>query len=70
MVPFAGLPAALERMPDPRRPQGRRYGLAHLLLFSVLAVLTGATSGLFGSGHERFVRAGPAAEGPAGRRSC
>jgi alkanesulfonate monooxygenase SsuD/methylene tetrahydromethanopterin reductase-like flavin-dependent oxidoreductase (luciferase family) len=26
--------------------------------------------GLFGSRHERFVRAGPAAEGPAGRRSC
>ena len=44
MVPFAGLLAALEQIPDPRRRQGRRYGLAHLLLFSVLAVLTGATS--------------------------
>ena len=30
----------------------------------------GVDAGLFGSGHERFVRAGPAAEGPAGRRSC
>src|SRR3954447_14585140 len=44
MVPFAGLLAALQGIPDPRRRQGRRYGLAHLLLFSVLAVPTGATS--------------------------
>ena len=48
MVPFAGLLAALEEIPDPRRRQGRRQGrrytLAHLLLFSVLAVLAGATS--------------------------
>jgi DDE_Tnp_1-associated len=44
MVPFAGLLAALDRIPDPRRRQGQRYGLAHLLLFSVLAVLAGATS--------------------------
>jgi hypothetical protein len=44
MVPFAGLLAALEQIPDPRRRQGRRYPMAHLLLFSVLAVLAGATS--------------------------
>ena len=44
MMPFTGLLAALERIPDPRRRQGRRYPLAHLLLFSVLAVLAGATS--------------------------
>jgi hypothetical protein len=44
MAPFAGLLAALEPIPDPRRRQGRRYPLAHLLLFSVLAVLAGATS--------------------------
>ena len=44
MVPFAPLLAALERIPDPRRAQGRRYPLPHLLLFSVLAVLAGATS--------------------------
>ena len=44
MVPFAGLLAALAEIPDPRRRQGRRYTLAHLLLFSVLAVLAGATS--------------------------
>jgi DDE family transposase len=44
MVPFAPLLAALDDIPDPRRPQGRRYPLAHLLLFAVLAVLAGATS--------------------------
>src|SRR3954466_7733607 len=44
LVPFAGLLAALEGIPDPRRRQGRRYPLAPLLLFSVLAVLAGATS--------------------------
>jgi hypothetical protein len=44
MVPFAGLLAALEGIPDPRRRQGRRHPLAPLLLFSVLAVLAGATS--------------------------
>ena len=44
MVPFAGLLAALEQIPDPRRRQGQRYPLAHLLLFAALAVLAGATS--------------------------
>src|SRR4051794_8331778 len=44
MVPFAALLSALSGIPDPRRSQGRRYPLAHLLLFSVLAVLTGAAS--------------------------
>jgi DDE_Tnp_1-associated len=44
MVPFAGLLAALEQIPDPRRRRGRRYGLAPLLLSAVLAVLAGATS--------------------------
>jgi hypothetical protein len=44
MVPFAGLLAALEQIPDPRRRQGQRYDLAHLLLFAVLAILAGATS--------------------------
>ncbi len=44
MVPFAALLAALDEIDDPRRPQGRRYALSHLLLFAVLAVLAGATS--------------------------
>src|SRR3954452_6946145 len=42
MVPFAALLSALSGIPDPRRSQGRRYPLAHLLLSSVLAVLAGA----------------------------
>src|SRR4051812_50190246 len=42
MVPFAALLSALSGIPDPRRSQGRRYPLAHLLLFSILAVLAGA----------------------------
>ena len=44
MAPFAPLFAALSTVRDPRRAQGQRYTLPHLLLFSVLAVLTGATS--------------------------
>ncbi len=44
MAPFAALLEALRRVRDPRRAQGQRYTLPHLLLFSVLAVLTGATS--------------------------
>jgi predicted transposase YbfD/YdcC len=43
-VPFAFLLAALAEVPDPRRAQGQRDGMSHLLLFSVLAMLTGATS--------------------------
>src|SRR5512144_718344 len=34
----------LSTVPDPRRPQGRLYRLEHLLLFSILAVLSNATS--------------------------
>src|SRR3954449_4522748 len=44
MVPFAGLLAALEQIPDPRRRQGQRYSLAPLLLFAVLAVPAGVIS--------------------------
>jgi hypothetical protein len=44
MVPFGRLLATLGDIPDPRRAQGKRYGLSHLPLFSVLAVLAGATS--------------------------
>ena len=43
-MPFGSLLAALEGIHDPRRPQGQRYSLSHRLLFSVLAVLAGATS--------------------------
>src|SRR4051812_50153202 len=41
LMPFGSLLAALEGIRDPRRPQGQRYSMSHLLLFSVLA---GATS--------------------------
>jgi len=44
MLPYARLLAALEDIRDPRRGQGKRYTLPHMLLFAVLAVLAGATS--------------------------
>ena len=44
MVPFSNLVAALGDVPDPRRAQGKRYPLPHLLLFTVLALLSGAKS--------------------------
>jgi hypothetical protein len=44
MVPFCRLLDALSEVPDPRRAEGRRYPLAPLLLFTVLALLSGATS--------------------------
>jgi len=43
-MPFTLLLTALAEIRDPRRPQGKRYALGPLLLFSVLAVLAGATS--------------------------
>jgi hypothetical protein len=44
MVPFSRLLSALEDIPDPRRAQGKRYPLGYLLLFTVLALLSGARS--------------------------
>jgi hypothetical protein len=44
MAPFTRLLAALSEIPDPRRAAGKRYPLAPLLLFTVLALLSGATS--------------------------
>ena len=44
MLPFSNLLAALADVPDPRRAQGKRYPLPHLLLFTVLALLSGAKS--------------------------
>src|ERR687897_2668169 len=44
LMPFGPLLAALAEIHDPRRRQGQRYSLSHLLLFSVLAVLAGAPS--------------------------
>lgn len=44
MVPFSRLLAALSEVPDPRRAAGKRYPLPDLLLFTVLALLSGAQS--------------------------
>src|SRR3954452_12172322 len=44
LMPFGPLLAALAEIRDPRRPHGQSYSLRHLLLFSVLAILAGATS--------------------------
>ena len=44
MVPFSHLFGALNEIPDPQRTEGKRYPLAPLLLFTVLALLSGATS--------------------------
>lgn len=38
------LPTFLAAIPDHRRSQGRLYSLEHLLLFSILAILSDATS--------------------------
>jgi hypothetical protein len=44
MVPFSRLLTALRDVTDPRRAQGKRYPLPHLLLFTVLALMSGARS--------------------------
>lgn len=44
MAPFSNLLAALAEVPDPRRAQGKRYPLEYLLVFTVLALLSGARS--------------------------
>ena len=41
MISFSRLIDALSAIPDPRRAQGRRFPLPYLLLFSVLAILSG-----------------------------
>jgi len=38
------LKTCLSVIPDHRRAQGRMYDLGHVLLFSIMAVLSGATS--------------------------
>jgi predicted transposase YbfD/YdcC len=44
MISYSRRIDALGAIPDPRRAQGRRFPLSYLLLFSVLAVLSGAKS--------------------------
>src|SRR5271167_129646 len=44
MSSFAPLLALLSEVPDPRRGQGQKYELEYVLLFSILAVVTGCNS--------------------------
>ena len=44
MAQFPNLLAALADVPDPRRAQGKRYPLPYVLMFTVLALLSGARS--------------------------
>src|ERR1700756_4185160 len=44
MTEFAPLLGLLADVPDPRRAQGQIYKLPHVLLFSILAIVTGANS--------------------------
>jgi hypothetical protein len=44
MKSFAPILKRLEAVPDPRRAEGKRYALIHILLFSILAIVTGANS--------------------------
>lgn len=44
MEPFEAILKVIAEIPDNRRGQGRRYTLPHLLLFTILAVMTGANS--------------------------
>jgi hypothetical protein len=41
---FAPLMGLLEEVPDPRRAEGKLYKLPHVLLFSILAIVTGCNS--------------------------
>jgi len=44
MGPCDSLLALLKEIPDPRRAEGKLYQLPYVLLFSILAVVTGANS--------------------------
>jgi DDE_Tnp_1-associated len=44
MRPFDPLLAMLSEVPDPRRAEGKLYKLPYVLLFSILAVVTGGNS--------------------------
>jgi hypothetical protein len=53
MRPFEPLLAMLREVPDPRRAEGQKYKLPHVLLFAILAVVTGGNSF---RGIETFIR--------------
>src|ERR671933_599768 len=44
MTAFAPLLSLLEEVPDHRRAEGKVYQLGHILLFSILAIVSGGNS--------------------------
>ena len=44
MAVFSPLLDMLADVPDPRRAEGKLYGLPHVLLFSILAIVSGCNS--------------------------
>ncbi len=44
MAAFSPLLDILEQVPDPRRAEGKMYELPHVLLFSILAIVSGCDS--------------------------
>lgn len=44
MTAFAPLLGLLEQVPDPRRAEGKLYKLPYVLLFSILAIVSGCNS--------------------------
>ena len=44
MAAFSPLLDLLANVPDPRRAEGKLYGLPHVLLFSILAIVSGCNS--------------------------
>ncbi len=44
MAAFSPLLDVLAEVPDPRRAEGKLYTLPHVLLFSVLAIVSGCNS--------------------------
>jgi len=44
MVPFAAFVSMLGDIEDPRRAEGKLYRLPHVLLFAILAIVSGANS--------------------------
>ena len=44
MAAFSPLLDILAQVPDPRRAEGKLYTLPHVLLFSVLAIVSGCNS--------------------------
>ena len=44
MAAFSSLLDILAEVPDPRRAEGKLYKLPHVLLFSILAIISGSNS--------------------------